>query len=168
MQKYDAAVNKYGDGAVALSNTGKVDEFKIDWESMDGSISDVYILAHGKNQSINFANDDSTREQITSTGTGKTNLSGVPATNLDSIHTPKGNISSATLHLNTCHSMDPDIEPHGIGVHKQGAVLHGKIIGKAFYEQFNFKKVIGSKGSFNYYPILLWEKPQERTGLKRK
>lgn len=99
MQKYDAAVKKYGDGAVALSNTGKVDEFKIDWESMDGSISDVYILAHGKNQSINFANDDSTREQITSTGTGKTNLSGVPATNLDSIHTPKGNISSATLHL---------------------------------------------------------------------
>lgn len=43
MQKYDAAVKKYGDGAVALSNTGKVDEFKIDWESMDGSISDVYI-----------------------------------------------------------------------------------------------------------------------------
>lgn len=38
---------------------------------MDGSISDVYILAHGKNQSINFANDDSTREEITSTGTGK-------------------------------------------------------------------------------------------------
>ena len=99
MQKYDAAVKKYGDGAVALSNTGKVDEFKIDWESMDGSISDVYILAHGKNQSINFANDDSTREQITSTGTGKTNLSGVPATNLDSIHTPKGNISSATVAL---------------------------------------------------------------------
>ncbi|MBP9992619.1 MAG: hypothetical protein KBS73_04180 [Bacteroidales bacterium] len=165
--KYNKAVRKYGDDAVALSNTGKAIGFKEDWENMSGNISDVYILVHGKNQSMNFANDGSSSEQITSTGTGKTNLSQKSAIDINEIKIPIGNISNATLHINSCHSMDPIREAHGSGIHAQGAMVGKETVGHAFFSNFQFKKVIGAKGAFNYYPIVFWDKPKTKVILER-
>ena len=81
-EMYERMEQIFGEGTVAVSNTGSKDGFAKDWGDMDGDISRVLIMAHGKNQSINLANNNSADEQITSTGDGKTNISGADATNV--------------------------------------------------------------------------------------
>lgn len=147
MVQYNEAVKKYGADAVALSNTGTTEGFSEDWGNMQGSIKEVMVMTHGKNQS--FACGDG--EQCTSTGDGKTNISGSDAPNVQELPQPKGDIKDATLLLYTCHSADDDPKAHGSGDHRQGDLKGSKqTLAQAFSATFDFKNVQGSKGSVNY------------------
>ncbi len=145
--QYQDAVEKYGETSVAMSLAKSNDEFENDWENMSGTqISDVMIMTHGKNQSITLDND-----QITSTGNGKTNISGSEALNVQDLPKPKGDVSNAVLHMYSCHSADKNPNARPDGVHSQGALKGTKEpIAYAFQKSFGFKYTIGTASSVNY------------------
>ena len=147
--QYEEAVKKYGKDAVAMSVTSSSKEFVNDWQNMHGNIiSNVIIMTHGKNQSI--ALDD--ENQLTSTGTGKTNISGSKAMNVQDLPEPSGNISNAILNMYSCHSADKEPKKHGERPHNQGNLIGSKDpIAYAFARKFKFKGVIGTASSVNYY-----------------
>ena len=71
MKQYERAVEKYGEGAVALSAAVTEKEFSQDWGDMAGkSIETVNLDYHGSNQALHL--DPKNRKYIVSTGTGKT------------------------------------------------------------------------------------------------
>jgi RHS repeat-associated protein len=147
LKQYDEAVEKYGAGSVALSNTGTTEGFSADWGNMQGTITDVNITMHGKNQSINLGDG----VQFTATGDGKTNIAGSKAPNVQDLPTPAGDISNATLHMNSCHSADNAPKAHGTGDHAQGDLKGSmKPIAQVFAEKFGFAAVQGTRGSVNY------------------
>lgn len=153
MVQYDEAVKKFGENAVALSKTFSTEEFKKDWSNMSGDeIASVLIMTHGKNQSIKLA--DGEYKQFTATGDGYANISGDMAPNIQDLPTPEGNISGATLYLYTCHSADDIPYAHGDEDHHQGS-LKGecKPLAYIFAKYFNFKSVIGTKGSVSYHSV---------------
>ena len=52
----------------------------------------------------------------------------------------------------SCHSVDENPEPHGEGVHHQGALKGSKMpIARAFAQTFGFHGVKGTNGAVNYY-----------------
>ncbi|OYQ50638.1 hypothetical protein CHU92_00035 [Flavobacterium cyanobacteriorum] len=149
MIQYDDAVKKYGQGAVALSNTGTTQGFAEDWAKMNGAPKEVIIMTHGKNQSINVNSE--TNAQFTSTGDGKTNISGSDAMNVQDLAQPKADLSGTRLNMYTCHSADRVKEAHG----DQGP-LRGTMqpIADAFKTNFGFKQVKGTNGSVNYHSLM--------------
>ncbi len=159
VQYNDDAVKEYGKDAVAVRNTGTKEGFAKDWRAMDGDISDVIIMAHGKNQSINVTNiDGDANNQLTSTGDGRTNKSNTHATNIQDLGVPEGNINNATLYLYTCHSADTRPDAHG----EQGALTGSKqTVSQSFSQNYDFRFVVSTTGSVNYYGInsslgLIW------------
>lgn len=147
MVQYNAAVAKYGAGAVALSNTGTTAGFSTDWANMQGNINQVMIMTHGKNQSIKVGEE----QQFTATGDGKTNISGTQAPNIQDLPKPQGNLQNATLFMYSCHSADAQKKAHGEGDHAQGDLKGtGKTIANVFSETFRFQRVYGTAGSVNY------------------
>ena len=144
--QYDEAINTYGEGTVAMSQTSTNDEFANDWKNMSGkSIENVMIMTHGKNQSIALDGGDN---QLTSTGDGLTNLRGNDAMNVQDLPTPKGDISNAILNMYSCHSADKIPQEHGT----QGALKGTQDpIAYAFARKFNFKGVKGTAESVNYH-----------------
>ena len=104
---YSDLENKYGKGSVVLSDVLTAKEFQQDWVAMSSQdIQEVNINHHGSNQAIHL--DWQTKQYITSTGTGETR-GGVPAINVSDLGFPSGNVSNATLNLNTCHSIVPAV-----------------------------------------------------------
>ncbi|MDE6368804.1 MAG: hypothetical protein K2K94_06150 [Muribaculaceae bacterium] len=151
--QYNDGVEQYGEGTVAMSNTGTSDGFSKDWSDINGQVKDVMIMAHGMNQSINVTNKDGdATNQLTSTGDGMTNGSKTKAVNIQDLDVPKGNINDATLYLYTCHSADNQVSAHG----KQFEMAGSKqTVLQAFSKTFDFKYVVGSHSSVNYYNIYL-------------
>ncbi len=149
--QYDEAIELYGKGSVAMSLTSTNEEFAKDWENMSGKdIKNVMIMTHGKNQSITL--DKEGKQQLTSTGNGKTNLKGRYAMNVQDLPTPQGNISNAVLNMYSCHSTDNLKTAHGEGISTQGALKGTKDpIAYAFVKKFNFKGVNGTMGAVNYH-----------------
>ena len=150
--QYDLAVEKYGEGKVAMSNTGTTKGFKADWENMQGVPTSVMIMTHGKNQSINLGGS----EQYTATGTGKTNIKGSDAPNIQDLPDPKAILFNCTLYMYSCHSNDTRAKAHGEGDHKQGDLKAAKgqkamPIAQVFANEFRFKCVIGTVGAVNYH-----------------
>ena len=147
--QYADAEKKYGKGSVALSNTGSSEGFATDWGNMKGDIAEVLIMAHGKNQSINVSNGTDAKNQLTSTGDGKTNLSKTAALNIQDLpNMNDGDISNATLFLYTCHSADKELNPHD----GQGGLAGSmQTVSEAFSQIFNFESVIGTAGAVNYH-----------------
>ena len=142
MVQYDDAIKNGNIPALSLVDTE--DDFANDWANMDGSIKDVMIMTHGKNQSIYLGEG----EQLTSTGDGLTNLTKSPSLNVQDLKNPKGDIKNAVLHMYSCHSADDTAGPH----EGQGALTGSMLpIAHAFAQQFHFKSVIGTKGSVNYH-----------------
>ena len=151
MIQYNDAVAKFGAGAVALSNTGTTKGFSTDWGNMQGNISQVMIVTHGKNQSINLGGS----EQFTATGDGKTNIRGTAAPNIQDLPQPKGSVQDATLFMYSCHSADREKKAHGEGDHRQGDLKGtGQTIASVFSSTFRFKGVQGTEGSVNYNSFL--------------
>lgn len=151
--QYNDAIKQYGANSVAMSNTGTTSGFANDWENMAGNdIKKVLIMTHGKNQSIRVDNNDGNGvHQFTSTGNGKTNLTGSDAYDISNLGNPKGTISNATLYMYSCHSADMQAEAHGSGDHRQGALSGTMLpIAHRFAQKFNFSKVIGTQGAVNY------------------
>ena len=147
--QYNTAIEKYGKGTVAMSVTSTTEEFAKDWGNMGGKdIANVMIMTHGKNQSITL--DEKGREQFTSTGDGKTNISHSDAPNVQDLPIPKGDISNAVLKMYSCHSADTAPQKHGEGVHAQGE-LKGDPIAYTFVKSFNFRGVMGTSESVNYH-----------------
>lgn len=147
MVQYNLAVERYGAGAVALSNTGTTQGFTTDWGNMSGNINQVMIMTHGKNQSIRVGEG----QQFTATGDGKTNISSSDAPNIQDLPKPVGNISSAKLYMYSCHSADKNPVAHGEGDHRQGDLKGtGKPIARVFAETFSFQNVYGTQGAVNY------------------
>jgi len=147
MLQYNQAVEEFGAGAVALSNTGTTKGFTTDWGNMSGNIDKVMIMTHGKNQSIAVGSG----QQFTATGDGKTNISSSDAPNIQDLPTPAGNIKSAQLLMYSCHSADKNPVAHGEGDHRQGDLKGtGKPIARVFAESFSFQSVQGTQGSVNY------------------
>lgn len=132
-----------------MSLTSSSEDFATDWSNMQGKdIANVIIMTHGKNQSI--ALDD--KHQLTSTGTGKTNLSGSKAMNVQDLPIPNGNLANAILNMYSCHSADKEPQRHGEKPHNQGDLIGTKDpIAYAFAKKFKFKGVIGTAGSVNYH-----------------
>jgi RHS repeat-associated protein len=145
--QYQDAVKKYGEGSVALSNTGTTKGFSEDWGNMDGDVKEVMIMTHGKNQSIKPGEG----QQFTATGDGKTNISGAAAPNVQDLPQPKGNITQAALLMYSCHSADTAPKAHGEGDHRQGDLKGSKQpIAEVFARTFPFVSVTGTIGSVNY------------------
>ena len=109
MAQYDAAVEKYGEGSVALSDANTEAEFAQDWGDIDGTPEQININAHGSNQALHL--DAENGEYVVSTGDGKTNVSGTSGTNVSDLPTPKGDLSNTTLCLNTCNANNPTQNP---------------------------------------------------------
>ncbi|MBL4746970.1 MAG: RHS repeat-associated core domain-containing protein [Flavobacteriaceae bacterium] len=105
MAQYDAAVEKYGEGSVALSDANTEAEFAQDWGDIDGTPEQISINAHGSNQALHL--DSGNGEYVVSTGDGKTNVSGTSGTNVSDLPTPKGDLSNTILNLNTCNANNP-------------------------------------------------------------
>jgi RHS repeat-associated protein len=157
--QYHEAVARYGEGAVALSNTGTTDGFTQDWANMQGDISMVLIMMHGKNQSIRVGEG----QQFTATGDGTTNIAHTKAPNIQALPRPSGNIRCATLFMYTCHSADTERDAHGSGDHAQGALQGScKPIAQVFSESFEFQEVIGTAGAVNYHSVLTDQTPPWR------
>lgn len=111
-------------------------------------ISEVLIMTHGKNQSINVGDG----QQFTATGDGKTNIFRSPAPNIQDLPEPTGNIERAMLYMYSCHSADTNPNPHGNGDHQQGALLGTKRpIAYVFAQRFKFYGVQGTSESVNYH-----------------
>jgi len=147
--QYENAIEKYGEGSVALSNTGSTDGFSSDWGCMNGDISEVIIMTHGKNQSIKVG--AGSNQQFTSTGDGKTNISGTEVPNIQDLPNPKADLTKASLFLYSCHSYDREPKSHGEGDHFQGNLSgNQKTVAEAFSLRFKFKYVKGTAGSVNY------------------
>ncbi len=145
--QYNDAVEKYGEGSVALSNTGTTNGFAQDWSDMDGDIKEVMIMTHGKNQSIKPGEG----QQFTATGDGLTNISGSDAPNIQGLSQPKGNIKQANLLMYSCHLADAEPKAHGEGDHRQGDLKGtSQPIAKVFAQTFPFQSVRGTSGSVNY------------------
>ena len=151
--QYDEAIKQYGSNSVAMSNTGTTSGFANDWVNMEGNdIQKILIMTHGKNQSIRVDNNDGNGvHQFTSTGNGKTNLTGTDAYDVSNLGTPKGKITNATLYMYSCHSADKQAEAHGSGDHRQGALSGTMLpIAHRFAQKFDFSKVVGTQGAVNY------------------
>lgn len=142
MDLYEMYEKIYGEGTVALSAATTMSEFSQDWGDMAGlNIKEVVIMHHGRNQSINLNPDKKNAHYITSTGDGKTNISGTKAINVQDLPIPRGNISGATLRLNTCHSND----------YTQVPIIRGSTLLRAFRNSFDFNAVVGTRSGVNYY-----------------
>lgn len=153
LTQYDEAIKQYGSNSVAMSNTGTTSGFANDWKNMAGNdIQKILIMTHGKNQSIRVDNNDGNGvHQFTSTGNGKTNLTGSDAYDVSNLGTPKGKITNATLYMYSCHSADKQAEAHGSGDHRQGALIGTMLpIAHRFAQKFDFSKVVGTQGAVNY------------------
>ena len=136
----EAAIKKYGAGSVALSNVTTKQEFTEDWQSMSSPIiKEVNLNYHGNNQTLML--NSSEEEYITSTGNGVTNKSNTPATNVQDLPTPKGNVNNAQLNINSCKSNSTSQYP-----------LKGtkQTLMQAFYSTFSFETVRGTSAGVSY------------------
>ncbi len=135
------AVEKYGEGSVAMSNVTTVNEFMQDWKDMaSDNIMEVNLNYHGNNQTVTLDSDEN--EYITATGDGKSNKSGTPSENIQDLPTPLGKIKNAQLNLNTCHSNS-----------RTQYELKGtkETLMEAFYNSFNFRTVRGTDKGVSYW-----------------
>lgn len=129
---------------------------KIDKKKAMGgdNIQEVIINHHGSNQAIHL--DWQNKEYITSIGNGMTR-SGFSAMNVSDLGTPNGNISNATLFLNTCHSNSTGswLGNIRIGNHRipgTSATLVGskETIMQSFRNNFNFNSIRGTSAGVSY------------------
>ncbi len=110
MQQYSEYEKQYGKGSVAISDAMTEQAFAQDWGDMQGSPEIIAMNHHGTNQALHLNTDPDGNpatkdgEYIVSTDNGKTSLSGTPGTKVSDLPDPKGDISNATLLLNTCNS----------------------------------------------------------------
>ncbi len=135
----------YSEGEIAISEITNVTDFKKAWSLMNGSPELVVINSHGKNQSLNAGHES--KDQLTATGDGLTNISGTKVGNIQDLSSPKADFSQTNLQLNTCHANDTKPEEHD----GQGALKGTKhTLAQAFLAKFKFKSVRASKDSVGY------------------
>ena len=104
-------------------------------------IEEVNLNYHGSNQAIHLDVSNNPQQYITSTGNGRTNESGTPATNVQDLPIPSGNIDNARLNINTCKlNCKTQYELKGS---KQTLM-------ESFYKTFNFKTVRGTVHGVSY------------------
>ena len=147
---------KYGRGTVALSSVITETEFAKDWQAMGGdNIREVSINHHGSNQAIHL--DWQNDQYITSTGNGHTQSMSADAMNVSDLGAPKGNISNATLFLNTCHSNSTgswlgNIRIGNWRIPGTSATLVGskETIMQSFQKNFNFNSIRGTSAGVSY------------------
>ncbi len=145
------AVEKYGEGSVAMSNVTTVNEFMQDWKDMAGdNIMEVNLNYHGNNQTVMLKSN--TRQYITATGDGKSNRSEMPSENVQNLPMPLGEIENAQLKINTCQSNS-----------RTQYELKGskETLMEAFYNSFNFRTVRGTDKGVSYWNWFLpnWSCP---------
>jgi RHS repeat-associated protein len=114
MQQYQYYTSLYGEGSVALSNAYTENEFVKDWGDIAGSPELIVMNMHGTNQALHLNVDPDSNPQtldghyIVSTDSGRTNGSGTQGVKIFELPRPKGDISCATMYLNTCNSNNPN------------------------------------------------------------
>ena len=164
---YSDLENKYGKGSVALSDVLTAKEFQQDWVAMSSQdIQEVSINHHGSNQAIHL--DWRNNEYITSTGTGETR-GGVPAINVSDLGFPSGNVSNATLNLNTCHSNSTgswlgNLRIGDFRIPGTSATLVGtkETLMQSFRNNFKFHTIRGTSAGVSYNRKTLRPEPQFR------
>lgn len=158
-QSYTHAIQyemKHGRGTVAMSSVTTEAEFAKDWHDMGGNnIQEVSINHHGSNQAIHL--DWQNKEYITSTGNGYTQSMKAKAMNVSDLGSPMGNISYATLFLNTCHSNSTGSRLGNIRIGNRripgtSATLVGskETIMQSFWNNFNFNSIRGTSAGVSY------------------
>ena len=137
-QMYKDAIEKYGEGSVALSSVTTTAEFIQDWSDMaSDNIREVALNYHGGPQTINL--DYKTKQYLTSTGDGKTPM-GNPATNVEDLPNPSGNVRNAQLNINSCRSND-----------KSGITRGKTTIAQAFRNSTSFFSIRTTDKKVNYW-----------------
>lgn len=151
---YREAERIYGEGSVALSDAMTTDVFLTDWKEMaSNNIAEVNLNYHGNNQTLFL--DASNHQYLTATNDGFTNTQPrsdkIPATNLQDLPNPNGNISHAQLNINSCKSNSLTQKP----------LLGSKqtLMG-AFAESFRFQAVRGTSVGVSYSRWDLLPHPQ--------
>lgn len=136
-----AAIEKYGEGSVAMSNVTTEKEFTQDWGDMaSGNIKEVNLNYHGNNQTVML--NSSQDQYITATGDGTLNKSGREGfKNVQDLPTPAGNIDNAQLNLNTCKSNSKT--QYELKGNKQTLM-------ESFFNSFNFNTVRGTSDGVSY------------------
>ena len=100
-QMYKDAVAQHGEGSVALSDATTKEEFAKDWQNMSSDMTtEVNLNYHGNNQTLIL--DGTNGQYITSTGNGKSKKSQTPSMNVSDLPSPVGDISNASLNINSC------------------------------------------------------------------
>ena len=137
-QMYKDAIEKYGEGSVALSSVTTTAEFIQDWSDMaSDNIREVALNYHGGPQTINL--DYKTKQYLTSTGDGRTPM-GNPATNVEDLPNPSGNVRNAQLNINSCRSND-----------KSGITRGKTTIAQAFRNSTSFFSIRTTDKKVNYW-----------------
>ena len=143
---YAKAESDYGQGSAAMSNATTESDFMQDWGNMAGSdIRKVNLNYHGDAQTVVLGYGDNGFENLTSTGNGHTNESKRPATDINKLPQPIGNISNAQLNINTCRSNAKDDDSKLVGS-KQTVM-------EAFAKSFGFATVRGTSAGVSYNRI---------------
>ena len=147
---YKRAEEKYGKRHVAMSNAVTEKEFSTDWKNMASEqIIEVDLNYHGDNQTLMLKSVKD--EYITATGDGLSHKSGKKALNVQNLENPTGNISNATLNINSCKSNN--ITQYPLKGNK-------KTLMRAFYDTFNFKSVRGTSAGVSYNWFTKMPEPQ--------
>lgn len=155
-------INIYGRERVAVGFMKDASTFSALWGSMRGRPRIVIIDTHGKNQSITTGRGDA-MQQLTSTGNGRTNISGTEVMNIQDLPVPVADFSRTQLQLNSCHSNDTEPNAHLEGDHRQGALAGTQnTVAQAFLRTFGFANVRATIGAVNYGYFSLEPYPQNK------
>jgi len=133
---YKQAEAKYGKGSVAMSNVITTAEFTQDWKDMASpDIKEVSLNYHGSARTINL--DWQNNQYLSSTGDQTPN--GNPATNINNLPTPSGNISNAQLNINSCYS------------NASNEFISGTNVAQAFRQSTSFSSIRATSIGVSYW-----------------
>lgn len=146
MKQYAEYEKQYGKGSVALSDAMTTKDFAKDWGDISGTPNTIGVNHHGNNQTVmldtNPDGNDKTQDgqYIVSTDNGKSPTSQTPSMKISDLPDTKGDISNATMNLNTCNSNNPSKTP----------MTAGTTLAKGFSRDTEIGTVRGTNGSVNY------------------
>ena len=148
-QMYQDAINKYGEGSVAMSNVTTVEDFIQDWQDMaSADIREVDLNYHGGHQTINL--DYRNVQYLSSTVDGDT-PKGNPATSISDLPSPSGNIQHARLNINSCRSNDASSVKDG-----------GPTVAQSFRDNTSFLAIRATDKGVSYWYWFSPNRPHPR------
>jgi hypothetical protein len=145
MKQYAQYEKQYGKGSVAISDAMTKDEFAKDWGDISGAPNIIGVNHHGNTQALildyNPDGDFSTNDgqYIVSTDTGNSAATDTPSLKVSDLPKTKGDISNASLLLNSCNSNNDSVN-----------MVPGTTLAKSFSQNTDVNMVRGTNKGINY------------------